>query len=65
LIVPLQRGLRLLQLVVLDGGLGRDLFGKSISVLGSLKAQEAGYDMVLPRSAFSQSRAQILKRYAG
>lgn len=46
---------------------------KSINVLGylshvqgelKLKAQEAGCDTVLPRSAFSQSLPQILKRYA-
>jgi len=28
------------------------------------KAQEAGCDTVLPRSAFSQSLPQILRRYA-
>jgi CheY-like chemotaxis protein len=47
---------------------------KGVSVLGylshvqgelKLKAQEAGCDTVLPRSAFSQSLPQILKRYAG
>ena len=47
---------------------------KGISLLGylshvqgelKLKAQEAGCDMVLPRSAFSQSLPQILKRHAG
>ena len=30
-----------------------------------LKAQEAGCDMVLARSAFSQNMQQIFKRYAG
>ena len=30
-----------------------------------MKAQEAGCDMVLPRSAFSQSLTQILMHYAG
>jgi CheY-like chemotaxis protein len=47
---------------------------KSIPVLGFVshvqgelkqKAQEAGCDMVLARSAFSQNMQQILKRYAG
>lgn len=47
---------------------------KGISLLGYLshvqgelkrKAQEAGCDTVVPRSAFSQSLPQILKRYAG
>jgi hypothetical protein len=47
---------------------------KSINLLGylshvqgelKLKAQEAGCNMVLPRSAFSQSLMQILMRYAG
>lgn len=47
---------------------------KSISVLGYLshiqgelkvKAQEAGADAVLARSAFSQNLAQILKRHSG
>jgi len=46
---------------------------KGISVIGYLshvqgelkvKAQEAGCDAVLPRSAFSQNLAQILKRHA-
>jgi PleD family two-component response regulator len=47
---------------------------KGISVIGYLshvqgelkvKAQEAGCDAVLPRSAFSQNLSQILKRHAG
>jgi CheY-like chemotaxis protein len=47
---------------------------KGISVIGYLshvqgvlkvKAQEAGCDAVLPRSAFSQSLTQILRRHAG
>jgi CheY-like chemotaxis protein len=47
---------------------------KSISVIGFLshvqgqlkqEAQEAGADMVLVRSAFSQNLVQILKRHAG
>ena len=47
---------------------------KGISVLGFIshvqvelkqKAQEAGCDMVLARSAFSQNMQQIFKRYAG
>ena len=46
---------------------------KGVRVLGylshvqdelKLKAQEAGCDTVLPRSAFSQSLPQILRRYA-
>jgi PleD family two-component response regulator len=46
---------------------------KPISVIGYLshvqgelkqKAQEAGYDMVMARSAFSQNLLQILKRHA-
>jgi hypothetical protein len=28
-----------------------------------MKAQEAGCDMVLPRSAFSQNLAQLLRRH--
>ena len=56
----------------------RDLKGspatKSVRLLGYLshvqaelkqQAQEAGCDMVLARSAFSQNLPQILKRYAG
>lgn len=47
---------------------------KEINVLGFVshvqgelkkKAQEAGCNMVLPRSAFSQNMQQIFKRYAG
>jgi CheY-like chemotaxis protein len=47
---------------------------KAISVLGyvshvqgdlKVKAQEAGADAVLARSAFSQNLAQILKRHSG
>jgi PleD family two-component response regulator len=47
---------------------------KGISLIGylshvqgelKLKAQEAGCDMVLARSAFSQTLSQILKRHAG
>jgi CheY-like chemotaxis protein len=47
---------------------------KGISVIGYLshvqgelkvKAQEAGCDAVMPRSAFSQNLTQILKRHAG
>src|SRR5580692_8736418 len=47
---------------------------KGISVLGFIshvqvelkqKAQEAGCDMVMARSAFSQNMQQIFKRYAG
>ena len=57
----------------LVGELKADAETKGISVLGylshvqgelKLKAQEAGCDTVLPRSAFSQSLPQILKRYA-
>jgi hypothetical protein len=56
------------------GKLKADPETKGISVLGylshvqgelKLKAQEAGCDTVVPRSAFSQSLPQILKRYAG
>jgi CheY-like chemotaxis protein len=51
-----------------------DTATKGISVIGylshvqgelKLKAQQAGCDAVLPRSAFSQSLTQILKRHAG
>jgi len=65
------QGIDALKLV---GELKADAETKGISVLGylshvqgelKLKAQEAGCDMVLPRSAFSQSLPQILKRYAG
>jgi CheY-like chemotaxis protein len=47
---------------------------KNINLLGyvshvqgelKLKAQEAGCNMVMPRSAFSQSLTQILMRYTG
>lgn len=47
---------------------------KAISLIGylshvqgelKLKAQEAGCNVVLPRSAFSQNLPQILKRHAG
>jgi CheY-like chemotaxis protein len=47
---------------------------KNISVIGYLshvqgelkvKAQQAGCDAVMPRSAFSQNLPQILKRHAG
>ena len=47
---------------------------KSISVLGyvshvqgdlKLKAQDAGADLVLARSAFTQNLPQLLKRHAG
>jgi CheY-like chemotaxis protein len=64
------QGIDALKLV---GALKADDETKGVSVLGYLshvqgelkkKAQEAGYDMVLPRSAFSQSLPQILKRYA-
>jgi PleD family two-component response regulator len=65
------QGIDALKLV---GELKADAATKGISVLGYLshvqgelkvKAQEAGCDMVMPRSAFSQSLPQILKRYAG
>jgi PleD family two-component response regulator len=57
----------------LVGELKGDAETKGINLLGylshvqgelKLKAQEAGCNMVLPRSAFSQSLPQILKRYA-
>jgi len=47
---------------------------KGISIIGylphvqadlKLKAQQAGCDMVMPRSAFSMNLVQILKRHAG
>ncbi len=46
---------------------GINLLGYLSHVQGELKlkAQEAGCDTVLPRSAFSQSMPQIFKRYAG
>jgi PleD family two-component response regulator len=46
---------------------GVSLIGYLSHVQGELKqaAQEAGCDMVLARSAFSQNIMQILKRYAG
>jgi CheY-like chemotaxis protein len=65
------QGIDALKLV---GELKADAATKGISLLGylshvqgelKLKAQEAGCDMVMPRSAFSQSLPQILKRYAG
>jgi PleD family two-component response regulator len=45
---------------------GINLLGYLSHVQGELKlkAQEAGCNMVLPRSAFSQSLTQILRRYA-
>lgn len=44
-----------------------NLIGYLSHVQGELKqrAQEAGCDMVLARSAFSQNLPQILKRYSG
>jgi len=44
---------------------GINVIGYVSHVQGELKqrAQEAGYDMVLARSAFSQNLTQILKRY--
>ena len=46
---------------------GINLIGYLSHVQGELKqaAQEAGCDMVMARSAFSQNLPQILKRYAG
>jgi CheY-like chemotaxis protein len=46
---------------------GISLLGFVSHVQGELKqkAQEAGCDMVLARSAFSQNMQQIFKRYAG
>ena len=46
---------------------GISLIGYLSHVQGELKvqAQEAGCNAVLPRSAFSQNLAQILKRHAG
>jgi CheY-like chemotaxis protein len=46
---------------------GISLIGYLSHVQGELKqkAQAAGCDMVLPRSAFSQNLPQLLKRYAG
>jgi CheY-like chemotaxis protein len=64
------QGIDALKLV---GELKADAATKGISLLGylshvqgelKLKAQEAGCDMVMPRSAFSQSLPQILRRYA-
>jgi|SRR5689334_1547920 len=44
-----------------------NLIGYLSHVQGELKlqAQEAGCDMVMPRSAFSQNLPQILKRHSG
>src|SRR6185436_15620841 len=44
-----------------------NLIGYLSHVQGELKlqAQQAGCDMVMPRSAFSQNLPQILKRHAG
>jgi PleD family two-component response regulator len=65
------QGIDALKLV---GELKADTETRGINLLGylshvqgelKLKAQEAGCNMVLPRSAFSQSLPQILKRYAG
>jgi CheY-like chemotaxis protein len=44
-----------------------NLIGYLSHVQGELKleAQQAGCDMVMPRSAFSQSLPQILKRHSG
>ena len=58
----------------LIGKLKADSHLKAISVIGYLshiqgelkqKAQEAGCDMVMPRSAFSMNLPVILKRHAG
>lgn len=65
------RGVDVLKLVE---ALKADAATKDISVIGylshvqgelKLKAQAAGCDAVMPRSAFSQSLPQILKRHAG
>jgi hypothetical protein len=49
-----------------DATKGISLIGYLSHVQGELKqaAQEAGCDMVMARSAFSQNLPQILKRYA-
>jgi len=46
---------------------GTSLIGYLSHVQGELKqqAQEAGFDMVMARSAFSQNLPQILKRHSG
>ena len=46
---------------------GINLLGYLSHVQGELKvqAQEAGCDMVMPRSAFSQNLPQILRRHSG
>jgi CheY-like chemotaxis protein len=46
---------------------GTNIIGFVSHVQGDLKlkAQEAGCDMVLPRSAFSQNLAQLLRRHGG
>jgi PleD family two-component response regulator len=46
---------------------GTSLIGYLSHVQGELKQRtlEAGYDMVMARSAFSQNLPQILKRHAG
>jgi len=58
--------------LALIGKLKSDAATKAVSVIGYLshvqgelkqKAQEAGCDMVMARSAFSQNLPQILKRY--
>ena len=50
----------------------RAKFKKTISIVGflnhlqgdlKLKAQEAGFDMVVPRSAFSQNLPNMIRRY--
>jgi PleD family two-component response regulator len=50
-----------------DDTKGINLIGYLSHVQGELKvaAQDAGCDMVMARSAFSQNLAQILRRYAG
>jgi len=61
-------GLKLVETLKADAETkGINLLGYLSHVQGELKlkAQEAGCNMVLPRSAFSQSLPQILKRYAG
>ena len=60
--------LRLIRTLKSDPDLSRiSLIGYVSHVQGELKqqAQEAGCDMVLARSAFSQNLPQIFKRHAG
>ena len=74
LLIILDLNIKALQPLELASKLKADAGLKSIPVIAYLshvqgelkqKAHDAGLEMVMPRSAFSQNLAQILKRHAG